>query len=397
MLLLHLLSVLALVTTESGLFASHSKQAAGLRHATESVVGTCDANDPAACFGNGVCTAARTCACDSGWKSAECDVLALGVSGLDAGYRNASNPVWGGTVVQHNGQYHMFMGGKKVSTARSATSKTTRAVRAVGSAPDGPFRYVEEVTATPPASLGPGGIGLRVDVHRTPNGSLALFTAAALDGKFGLVLLVSPLGDPAGPWYGSLLFHVRINASARWDCGQINDPSASIAADGSLLVVFRSLYGCGGTKLERIGLLHAPHWTSALSRVTSDASSPLFGFLVSNEDPYIWRSKRGVHMLMHTQGGVDGPWPDRKTRGAVAFAPGDGTNISAWRVSSKEAWSASVVWVNGSATQALRRQRPALVFNAAGAPTHLITGVNFASSDWHATNADWTLITPLEH
>ena len=114
------------------------------------------------------------------------------------------------------------------------------------------------------------------------------------------------------------------------------------------------------------------------------------------KDPYLWRSARGVHMLLHTQGGANGKsWPDKKTRGAVAFAPGDGTNISAWRISANPAWNATVSWSNGSSTGAMRRQRPALIFGEGGSATHLITGVNFAAADWRSTNADWTLITPL--
>jgi len=55
-----------------------------------------------------------------------------------------------------------------------------------------------------------------------------------------------------------------------------------------------------------------------------------------------------------------------------------------------------VSWSNGSVTRAMRRQRPALIFDAAGGATHLITGVNFAAADFHSTNADWTLVTPLQ-
>ena len=308
-------------------------------------------------------------------------------------------------MVQHGGAWHMFTSGKRLTNNTNrgtigSSSGTTRAIRAVShTGPNGPYVFAEDLEATPPARLGAGGIGLRVDVHRAPNGSLVLFTAAALDGKWGLVALVSPAGEPAGPWLPSMLYRVELNSTARWNCGQLNDPTGSIATDGSLLVAFRTQWDCAGEPLERIGLLHSPHWTEPLTKLTTDATAPLFGSLDSNEDPFLWRSARGVHMLLHTQGGADGrSWPDKKTRGAVAFAPGDGTNISAWRVSSNEAWTAEVLWGNGSATRAQRRQRPSMVFGGSGSErraTHLITGVNFASADFHSTNADWTLVTPL--
>jgi hypothetical protein len=165
-----------------------------------------------------------------------------------------------------------------------------------------------------------------------------------------------------------------------------------------LLVAYRTQWNCAGEPLERIGLLHSAHWAAPLSltHVTTDASAPLFGFNVSNEDPFLWRSSRGVHMLLHAQGGAtEKPWPDKKTRGAVAFCPGDGRNVSGWTLSSSEAWTAEVCWANGSTSAALRRQRPSLVRDQDGSLTHFISGVNFESNDYHSTNADWTLVTPL--
>ena len=362
----------------------------------------CDPDDAGACFGNGICMRTAQmpmCACAAGWRGAACDVLGLGIVDVtQLGYRNASDPTWGGTVIQHGGAWHLFTAGKKPTDGPVIGSTTTRAVRAVSiTGPSGPYRFAQVLGSTPPGRLGAGGIGLRVDVHRTPNGSLAMFTVGSLDNKWGLVALVSPVGDPAGPWLPSMLYRIRLNASARWDCGQLNDATASIGADGALLVAYRTQFNCAGQPLERVGLLHSPHWaTGPLTKLTTDATAPLFGNLNSNEDPYLWRSARGVHMLLHTQAGANGKgWPDRKTRGAVAFAPGDGTNISAWRVSLNPAWTANVSWSNGSSTGAMRRQRPALIVGEGGSATHLITGVNFAAADFHSTNADWTLVTPL--
>ena len=288
------------------------------------------------CSLNGACsTATGGCMCDVPWRGAACDVLGVGaVNVTHLGYRNASDPTWGGTVLQHGGVWHLFTAGKRLTNGPliGSGSATTRAVRAVSiTGPGGPYRFAQVLESSPPGRLGAGGIGLRVDVHRAPNGSLVMFTAGSLDNKWGLVALVSPAGDPAGPWLPSMLYRVKLNASARWDCGQLNDPTASIAATGALLVAYRTQFKCAGQPLERVGLLHSPHWaTEQLTKLTTDATAPLFGYLDSNEDPYLWRSARGVHMLLHTQGGANGKnWPDKQTRGAVAFAPGDGTNISA--------------------------------------------------------------------
>lgn len=362
---------------------------------------SCNPDWNGACFGNGECSRSTgRCVCDPGWKGTSCDILdEKPVNPAEKGYHNASSPVWGGTVVKHGGKWHLFTSGKNIVGSSRLQGPGTHAVRAVSTkGPAGPYTYASDIAAVDPARLGAGGIGLRTDVHRAPNGSLVLFTAGALDGKYGVLSLVSPDGSPEGPWLPNLLYRNQIKDSARWDCGQVADPSASIAPDGSVLVMYRTEWNCAGEPLERIGLLHSPNWATpmSLTHVTSDSGPPLFGFNVSNEDPFIWRSSRGVHALFHTQGDDQQKlWPDRKSRGAVAFCPGDGLNVAAWRISSNAAFNSEVRWTNGSTSEALRRQRPAVILDDNGELTHLITGANFENSDWHFTNANWALVTPL--
>ena len=345
-------------------------------------------------YGNGRKTP-RGCSCNAGWTGSSCDILNLLPAAAAAGYRNSSTPTWGGTIIESGGVWHLFSAGKMTN------GTSPRVVRAVSDAgPAGPYSWAQDVISAvqQPSRLGAHGLGLRTDVHVAPNGSLVLYTTGSLDGRYGLLALTSRDGNPAGPWALSLPYHHVENASATWSCG-FDDPSASIdAATGDLLVVYRTAWGCAGQPAEHLALLHAPLWDGddILTPLTTESTGPLFTFSDSNEDPYLWRSDVGVHMLTHTQGGARGQWPDRKTRGAVAFSPGDGTNLSAWRLSASEAWNATVAWTNGTSSTALRRQRPSLVFSRSSrAPTHLITGVNFASADFHETDADWTLIQPL--
>ena len=367
----------------------------------------CDSADAAACFGNGICNAGK-CLCDTGWMGPSCDRLRLESANTSAhGYANNSNPVWGGTAVARLGLWHLFMGGTRAVLENSKRSHIIRAISRSG--PSGPYEYAEEIRASHEERLGSGGLGLRADVHEAPNGSLVLFTAAALDGLCGLVRLVSPTGDPSGPWLPSLAFHKRENASTRWDCG-FSDPSATIRSDGSLLVAYRTNYGCAGQPLEHVGLLRAPRWdadASAMEALTTEASGPLFTFNASNEDPFLWWSHRGVHMLLHSQASPSGvPWPDHKTRGALAFAPIssardtfslDGGGLH-WRLSTSDAWGARIDWSNGTSLAALRRQRPSLIFEPGSwppRPTHFVCGVNFVDADFHKTTHDQSLVQAL--
>lgn len=294
----------------------------------------------------------------------------------------------------------MFMGGKRLAS-EGGKAHVIRAVSTSG--PAGPYTYAEEVEPRDPSRLG-NGMGLRADAHYTPEGAAVLFTVAGLDGKYGFVGLVNEDGNPEGPWEPFLSYHYQKNSSAVWDFGFV-DPTATIRPDGSILVAYRTDMSYDGH--EHVGLLHADNWRSPLQKVTTDATGPLFTFNVSNEDPFIWWSDRGTHMLFHAQEGSQGPYQDRKYRGSYAFAPGDGRNIGAWRLSQDRAWPEEVQWSNGSSSVALRRQRPSLLFPAGHAPelgaaqsprpTHLVTGANFFDGEWTKTDRNSMLIQAIDY
>lgn len=53
----------------------------------------------------------------------------------------------------------------------------------------------------------------------------------------------------------------------------------------------------------------------------------------------------------------------------------------------------SVAWTNGTTTAVNRRERPLLIFDAAGAPVGVMGGVQPHASD--VTDACFTMITPV--
>ena len=96
--------------------------------------------------------------------------------------------------------------------------------------------------------------------------------------------------------------------------GQLNDATASIAADGALLVAYRTMYNCAGQPLERVGLLHSPHWaTGQATKLTTDATAPLFGYLDSNEAGGR-KSPLATKNLLEVTGGLRRP-PEKGGRG----------------------------------------------------------------------------------
>ena len=76
-----------------------------------------------------------------------------------------------------------------------------------------------------------------------------------------------------------------------------------------------------------MGLLVAPHWTGPYTRM----GVKIFGEHADNEDPFLWRSERGVHMLMHS---MLKDHDNKKKRGGYAFS----TDGFEWHHSTDEAW-----------------------------------------------------------
>ena len=162
--------------------------------------------------------------------------------------------------------------------------------------------------------------------------------------NFGFILLRSASGDPNGPWTEHLAYELEGRAMAddpsgtldytadptsaadpdRWDC-RLADLSLAILADGKVLIAYRGTKCCcnsligawnvtGGHELETMGLLRADTWDGPFVR----DGVKIFGEGTDNEDPYLWTSPRGVHMLMHSQ---DNAHHNHERRGAYASAP----------------------------------------------------------------------------
>ena len=88
------------------------------------------------------------------------------------------------------------------------------------------------------------------------------------------------------------------------------------------------------------------------------------GAIDSGEDPDLFRTPRGYHMLNHNTG----PGSTR-----LLFSP-DG--LRNWRMAEGgNAFNTTIAWRNGSITTVCRRQRPQIVFAKDGLPGWLWTGV----------------------
>ena len=132
-----------------------------------------------------------------------------------------------------------------------------------------------------------------------------------------------------------------------------------------------------------IGSSVAPHWRGPYTPSRGPDDGPISDLQYpeeENEDPFLWRTSRGWHAVMHSntwENSRSEHFPTSKWAGRYACSV-DGVN---WRYSPTPPFGGTVRWINGSVSELHRRERPFVLFDADGRPTHLYTGVQPYASD----------------
>ena len=144
--------------------------------------------------------------------------------------------------------------------------------------------------------------------------------------------------------------------------------------NGEVVLAYRGCpYNCGGDEL--ISIAHSATFRGPYKRLRS---SPLFPN--GNEDPFIWRDKRGHwHLLMHSLE-ADGGFGSGPKVGRHAFSIG---LTSEWTFNSRTlAYNTTVVYTDGTRTDLYRRERPQLFFSDDGemTPLFLTNGIQEKNS-----------------
>eukprot|EP00039_Didymoeca_costata_P003057 m.64857 g.64857 ORF g.64857 m.64857 type:complete len:248 (+) comp11680_c1_seq1:3-746(+) len=165
-----------------------------------------------------------------------------------------------------------------------------------------------------------------------------------------------------------------------------NNPSAIIMPNGTINLIFRADPDKGFGHGESLGLATAIHWNSSyvVDETPILSAGPKHG---NNEDPFAWVDKRGnFHIVTHEQstGCICGQ-AYGSTCGAHLYA----RNIRGpWVVSKYPTYTDSVTLVNGTKKQLQTRQRPQIIFDSDGNPTHLFNGGSFEGN-----NPDLNILT----
>ena len=388
------------------------------------------------CSYNGACISS-SCVCSPAWSGPRCETLRLLPARKDGGFRSPhSTPAehtssWGGSILydEADGRWHMFAAEMANECGIDYWEPNSRVVHATAATADGPFAYastvLEPFAHEPNAVRAPDGTWVIFLTLRHPSGDLYNCSADERPPRSRTAhddpppprhtyMVHAP--SPDGPWSTPQLV-LKANTSI-WDNRTVlidTNLAVAILPDHSAVGIWRKCENPTGTVCEAQcctfpHLLTASDWRDPSTYVPHAARIFPEVQPYGSEDPMLWlqpppadhlddddaqdvashepRTRKPiVHAILHDEQG-----PERCTAlGKHAFSNDLGAT---WTYAADFAYDGAVEWAaasGGGKTAVYRRERPHMIVDANGQPTHLSNGVQETTD----TDRSWTLVQPL--
>lgn len=268
---------------------------------------------------------------------------------------------WGGNIVKgDDGLYHLFFSEMKRDGLHQY-QYNSQASHAVSASPMGPFKKKEVIR---------GPMSHNVQPQIGPDGAVYIFM---ISGDAGSQephgpLMVGRAVDANAMWEWILPEMFYMNGTRLTPDVKVDNPTAIMYSNGTVLLMVRGS-----------ALYTASSWQGPFTQVSEDVlgcGGP--NKACSIEDPFIWASPRGLHLIAHDHE----PFEYHKQVTAYAFTE-DRSGRSGWTFSGWPASEArSIQFDDGSTHTFCSQQRPQLFFSELpkdgvqhGMPLILFTGV----------------------
>ena len=334
------------------------------------------------CSLNGVCHQ-NTCRCDAGWTGSDCGALDVRAAKRPSGYNitSAGTSSWGSTIIKDphdRGLHHLFAAEFTHGCGLDYWAPYSRVIRAESrDGPAGPYTYAAEILGTfahnPTVVYSESErqwlmyhIGCPTEVADTC--TTRYFTCGpgnTNNGESGISVMSS---RDLRHWssHGQIMHG---DNGGEWDADLTNPSAFPLHGCSDVVLAYRGCpYNCSGA--EQINIAVAKEFQGPYTKIQKD---PLFPN--GNEDPFIWRDKRGhYHLLMHSLE-ADGAFGDGPKVGRHAWAE---DYKGPWTFGAQTlAFTTAVQYQDGSSIDFYRRERPQLFFSDDGevTPLFLTTGV----------------------
>ncbi len=285
--------------------------------------------------------------------------------------------VWGGTVCREKERYYLFASAWKKEYSFSGWVKYSTIVQGVGDKPEGPFRFLREVTELKtqdwsremvhnPTALKIGDtyylyyIGTNGKASKWNAGQTEEAEIYRYNQKIGVAVgktLEKPL---------TVSVHNPVFAPVQggWDCTYVTNPSVVRGPDG-ILMVYKSLMK--DRSAMKLGIAGAKSPEGPFVRLKKE---PILDENV--EDPFIWHQDGKYCMIVKDMRGTLAGRPDE----AVIYTSGDGIR---WEEPPVYAYGTQIMWKTGSISYTnverpqmyLENGKPVCLYNAVGnVPEH---------------------------
>lgn len=302
--------------------------------------------------------------------------------------------IWCGSVIRgEDGRYHMFASRWPQSLPFFAGYlRASEVVRAVADTPAGPFRFEEIALPTRGPRHWDGMMTHNPTIHRSGDTFLLFYIGATYQdpencyGNIRIGLVTSR--SVYGPWERRDR-PVLEPRPGKWDSSVVTNPAPCVLRDDRILLVYRSNTPQG----LRLGAALAADCESPFERI---ADEPVIRFEGKHyvEDPYIWQSGDHFEMLAKDWTGMTG----ESGAGVHAWS----ADMVHWQLMPRpQAYSRRVRWDDGTETEQGHLERPQLLVEEDGQPTHLYLATGdgppgFESMKQTAMTRTWNMVIPLQ-
>lgn len=318
--------------------------------------------------------------------------------------------IWCGSVIKANGKYHMFASRwpRSLGEFGSHWLFSCEVVRAESDTPEGSYmfaeivlprrerKYFDGMNTTNPYILSWNGKYYLYYIGTTYAGPIPQSEAEIPQGRFTEVWNQKRIGLAVsdsiyGPWVRSDEPLLLPRDFTHWDCTITSNPAVTILPDGTTYMIYKSRTYFNSPLM--LGVAKAPSPAGPFVRISDE---PIFNFDDPDlhvEDPFLWYQDGLFHMLVkddrkNNSKGLCNQW------GAGVYARSK--DCIHWDFSDEQpAYSRNVLWDDGSTTLQPNTERPFLLRDESGYPTHLYLATGDGDEPYHLDRT-YNMCIPLK-
>ena len=330
---------------------------------------------------------------------------------VDGGFAMEGYWVWGGCPIKgEDGRYHLFVSRwKKDMPFYIGYVFQSEVVRAVSDTPEGPYEFAGIVLPRRGSQFWDGMMTHNPTIRKYGDTYLLFYIGATYDFEkpdippdqhdslntveqwrlrnevYNTIRIgMATSKSLNGPWrrYDKPVLDVR---PGKWDSTIVTNPAPFIGKNNEMFLIYRS----NTPKGLRLGIAKADNPFSPFERISDE---PVFHFDDKHfcEDPFVWWNGKQYEVIMKDLTG-------NITREWHAGVHGYSNDAKNWIIAKQpKAYSRKVAWDNEDTTVQGCFERPQILFDEHGKPTHLFGATADGPGGFRNATKTWCMVIPLE-